>query len=199
MAAIEDYPWDEAEERLLKAVQPHYLALMRVGHGAAADVLDGVEGVPGIEWDQERPEVQRVLGKLAKRVTAITGTTRDEIRALVGKAAEEGEGPDVLARWVRQLGEIAADADSSHARRRSEMIARTESATAATEGSILAYEESGVVAGMEWLASADGCPDCTALDGQRVKLGEDWDGVQPPAHPDCRCAITPVLTSEWED
>lgn len=76
-------------------------------------------------------------------------------------------------------------------------IARTEVLRASNAGRLEAYKKSGVVAGKEWLTAEDDrtCPICSSLDGERRKLDEPFSiGVlAPPAHPNCRCTITPLL------
>lgn len=136
----------------------------------------------------ENEFVQETLDGLAKNVRAVAETTKEQIRSLVGKAAQEGWGVEELARQIRETGEIASVS-------RSVLIAQTETATAYSQGSILAYQESGVVSGLEWLVAGDPCPICDPLDGQVADLGKAFAGdiPHPPAHPGCRCAIAPVV------
>jgi SPP1 gp7 family putative phage head morphogenesis protein len=77
----------------------------------------------------------------------------------------------------------------------------TETATAYSMGSLLAYAQSGVVESVEWLATIDKqtCPDCRALDGETRALADATfsDGTaHPPHHPRCRCALAPILKKE---
>lgn len=141
-----------------------------------------------LAWDVELEEVQEVLDELAVAVAVVAETTRDQIRDLVGRQAQEGWSIPELAREIRALGEVES-------RRRATLIARTETATAYSKGALLAYERSGVVAQVEWLtAGSEACPICEPLDGQLVDLGKAWgDVAHPPAHPGCRCAIAPVV------
>lgn len=88
---------------------------------------------------------------------------------------------------------------------RAETIARTEMLDASNAGSYAAYEASGIVEEIRWVAQLDDrvCPICEELDDTVVALGEKFctpedpfgmpgEGVEevaerPPAHPDCRC------------
>jgi hypothetical protein len=101
-------------------------------------------------------------------------------------------------------------------RERAEMIARTESAYAYTEGRLESMKESGVVTGKRWLLSPDACEFCEAaarqygektvpLDTPFYTVGTTLTGVAggrmkltyrnvdgPPLHPNCRCDVIAV-------
>ena len=149
-------------------------------------------GIP-VEWDLENPFVQDVLDALADEVKGVAETTKDEIRALVGRQAAEGWTIDQLAAELEQSGVTRSAA-------RAAIIARTETTRAYSLGSIAAFQVSGVVDRLEWLTAQDEktCPECAALDGQVAAMGQSFDGgvMFPPAHPNCRCAILPVLKED---
>jgi SPP1 gp7 family putative phage head morphogenesis protein len=144
-------------------------------------------GVP-VSFALDNPFVQTVLGQLAKQIKGVADTTKDDIRRLVGQQAEEGWSVEELQRRIREKGDISG-------RTRALLIARTETAAAYSQGSLAAYKASGVVSGVEWLVS-DPCPICAELDGKVVKLGDEFaPGIDaPPAHPQCTCAIAPVIS-----
>lgn len=141
-----------------------------------------------VAWDLDNPHVQTVLATLARRIVAVSDTTRQEVRDLVGQQAREGWSIDELADQIASLAEI-------HTRERALLISRTESATAYTQGSLAAYRASGVVDRVEWLLGPDPCEICQGLGGAVVPLGEEFlPGVDgPPAHPRCVCALAPVV------
>ena len=140
-----------------------------------------------LAFDLENPRVQETLHLLALQVRGISDTTREEIRGIVGRMASEGISYDAAAREIVQLAGI-------HSEARARTIAVTESARAWTQGSILAWQESGEVDRMEWSAEPDCCPICRTVQGTVVPLGAPFQGLMPPAHPNCRCALLPVLT-----
>jgi len=70
---------------------------------------------------------------------------------------------------------------------RAETIARTESARAVHEGTLMRYEKLGVER-IQYLAAPDACVDCATLDG-RVYRRADFPDL---LHPDCRCGMTPA-------
>jgi hypothetical protein len=53
---------------------------------------------------------------------------------------------------------------------------------------------------MEWEVS-DPCPKCAMNAGQVVPVGGTFNSgnTQPPAHPNCRCALLPVIPDFSED
>lgn len=171
---------------LATLVRRYYPLILEQAYSDANDVL-GLD----LAFDLANEQVQNVLGELAKLVTRVAETTKDEIAALIGKQAEEGWSIDRLADEIEALGEI-------HSKTRAVLIARTETAAAYSKGSLLAYQESGVVAQVEWLATLDDLtsPECAALHGTRAELGKAFrDGtLHPPRHPRCRCTLVPVLS-----
>jgi HK97 family phage portal protein len=153
---------------------------------AATDAQDRL-GVD-LAFDLNNPRVLDVLTTLAKKVRGVADTTKDEIRQLVGQATQEGWSPADLASAIRAHG-VTASATRAH------LIAVTETASAYSAGSVLAYQESGVVQGKQWIITDDACPICAPLADKIVALDESFaDGIDyPGAHPACRCAIVPVL------
>ena len=92
---------------------------------------------------------------------------------------------------------------------RAEKIAASEASRAVHAAELQSAEESGVVAGLEWLASADACPLCqmVAAEAHYVQLGHDFAHVghnphyskvkHPPLHPSCQCSVLEVLKPEY--
>jgi SPP1 gp7 family putative phage head morphogenesis protein len=85
--------------------------------------------------------------------------------------------------------------------RRARTIARTETARAAVTGRLESYEQAAArglfdtaTAELEWSAVQDDPTEiCAKLHGTRVPFGSTFDGLLPPAHPNCRCAVHLVL------
>ncbi len=75
---------------------------------------------------------------------------------------------------------------------RAERIARTEIIAASNFGAVEGYRETGVVQKTEWYTAEDErvCGLCDTLNHQINEIGE---GFVPPAHPDCRCVLLPVI------
>jgi SPP1 gp7 family putative phage head morphogenesis protein len=184
-AEIEQLMLDFTDE-WAEVMRRYYPLLLEEGFGVGADELG-----MSLVFNLENEFVQEVLDELAHEIKAVAETTKEEVRRLVGKQAQEGWSIDKLADELEELGEIRS-------RERALTIARTESARAYSAGSMLSYEQSGVVKQVEWLVTRP-CKICDSLAGQRVDLGKDfksdrgWKGKHPPVHPNCKCAIAPVI------
>lgn len=123
----------------------------------------------------------------------ITDYVRLTLRELVAAAIEGGWSNQKLSKEV-----VSADAFS---KKRADMIARTETAKADSQGALIGYIQSGLVAGKVWLTAHDDkvSDECVLCEEAGViGLNEEFPtGEQaPPNHPNCRCAILPVLKDE---
>jgi Phage portal protein/Phage Mu protein F like protein len=121
----------------------------------------------------------------------ISDSTRDAIRSIITQAEEQGWSNDQLA--------VALSDSFAFSDERAELIARTETAFADTNGNMIAYRESGVVSGKRWILDADACEICQAnADAGVIPLDDDFpDGSDTaPAHPRCECDVVPELTDE---
>ena len=134
----------------------------------------------------------------ARRMTfafldAFTKATSDMLREALAAAAQLGETGLELQRRLRAI----------FGPERAAVIGQTESSRVTHEGQRIADKESGVVEKRQWLASADACPLCLALDGKEVGMDEPFyirpEGgpyatiLGPPAHPRCACAVVGVF------
>jgi SPP1 gp7 family putative phage head morphogenesis protein len=101
--------------------------------------------------------------------------------------------------WFRErttLPDLVKELEPTFGRKRSKLIAQTETTRAAREGSVAGYEQSGVVEEAEWVTVNDErvCPTCGPLNGKRAPLRGSFSGASyPPAHPGCRCFVRPVI------
>lgn len=127
---------------------------------------------------------------------AIDDSTRELLRADVATAIKEG--------WSNaRLAEVLAE-NYAFSQDRAMTIARTETQRAANAGALSGYKASGVVQGKEWLTAGDDrvSEDCEenasagtlGLD-ELFPSGDD----APPAHPNCRCTLTPVVMQADDD
>jgi SPP1 gp7 family putative phage head morphogenesis protein len=138
------------------------------------------------------------LGRLVENANAewaIDDTTRDFLRTSVADAIAGGWSNDKLA------SEIADSYGFSE--ERAMTIARTETQMAANAGALNGYKASGVVERKQWVTAEDDLVEEDCLDN--AAAGPNGDGVlalddeypsgddAPPAHPNCRCVIVPVV------
>jgi Phage Mu protein F like protein len=159
----------------------------------------------GIDFTLTNPHVAEAVRRLVFDFCSETLATSmmrvdealDALRQDLAEGLERGE---TLQRLSARVGDIFGDP------RRAFTIAATEASRAAHAGQLLAAEESQVVGGLRWLASADCCDACAALDGRVVRLGEPFTTTggkasyatvfHPPLHPHCMCSATEVLDAE---
>lgn len=146
-----------------------------------------------VAFDIENPKLQSWLSKYSIKLSKnLEAVNTDELRSLLKKAIAAGETiPEIMER----VNGLFSEWD----RNRAEVIARTETSRANNKAATDTYRQSGVVDKVEWLASPGCCEDCDALDGTVIDLGDeffdaDYDtGEGPPRHPNCRCALLPVV------
>lgn len=150
-----------------------------------------------VQWaagrSAEMVGMRRWAGKLVPNPNAewqITEGTRGLIRQAVKEALENGD----------STGELAARLKDSHAfsKARAETIARTETARADSMGTLIGWDESGLVSHKEWhTAEDDKVSDICNENGKAGKIGL-WEtfpsgDLEPPSHPNCRCVLLSVL------
>ena len=92
---------------------------------------------------------------------------------------------------IREAGAFSAD--------RAELIAGTEIARANSVGALEGYKavrESGVAVKKEWLLGENPCEICQAnAEEGPIDLDDEFSSGDPapPAHPNCECAVSPVV------
>jgi hypothetical protein len=94
----------DSGDTIAKLMQPFYQALLEDAFLDAADA--GVEAV----FDLANPYVQATLDALTKQIRAVAETTKDDIRLLVGRQAEEGWSSEELAKQIRAKATLPAAA-----------------------------------------------------------------------------------------
>lgn len=177
---------DEADD-MADFMRQIYPALFGAAYDEAGDVLP-VE----VSFDVTNPAIQKSINKLAERIKGVPDTVRDMVRTIVADALkgeyDEGAGRVVvpsnkeIAARIRAQGDIQSEY-------RSQMIARTETATAMNLGATHAYEDAGI----EQVEVMDGDDDaeCAQANGQTWSL--DDARANPIAHPNCTRAFAPVV------
>jgi len=127
-----------------------------------------------------------------------TGYDDEIVTALM--ATSERQVRDEVTRWIADrtpLRDLTAALDRTvFSETRAEMIAQTEATRAFAEGNRVAFRESGLVQRIRWNTARDElvCPVCGPLDRQTAPIDGEFDGGYfPPAHPRCRCDISPVI------
>jgi len=152
----------------------------------------GVRQLINISWDLANEAAaewalwhgQNLSGQLAK-------VTSTRIQKLVSEWVGNDESITQLAKRINnpKFGWFNP--------KRARTIAVTETTRAFAEGNTIAWKESGVVKKRRWNTSVDEmvCPICGPLHNVVVGIDGTFPGghQNPPAHPRCRCWITPVV------
>lgn len=115
----------------------------------------------------------------------LTDTTLNRIGSLLADTLLQGLTDRELSRNIDQL---------LNDPQRSLIIANTEMNRAMSQASMDSYEEFGVDK-VEWV-TADPCEICSENeDAGAIPTGDQFPSgdTEPPAHPNCRCAIAPVI------
>jgi len=127
--------------------------------------------------------LEKARAHAAELIKGLNETTRDRIATSISTSLSLGE-------KVSDAAERLADVIDDPVR--AELIARTESVNAYSEGTLAFGEESGAVS-KSWELSGDPCEVCQGIydENQTVALNEDFgDGIDsPPAHPRCACIL----------
>ena len=159
--------------------------------GAALEEV-GKDGRP---FDPQSVQMRKYINdNFGERITAITATTRRELRALILTGIDEGEDFNQMSRRIRtKFKEIT--------RSRARTIATTEVGSAANFAIDEGLRQSGVVAKRRWIATFVNTRDTHAeLHGQEVDIGQPFevDGKQamrpggfgvPEEDINCRCTV----------
>ena len=119
-------------------------------------------------------------------IKGITDTTRTQTQKAVSDWISSGAPLDALETAL----------ESTFGSVRASMIAQTESTRVFALGNQQAFESTGLVDEVTWNTARDDlvCPLCGPLDGTHIGVG-DIDAF-PPAHVNCRCWVSPVVSEE---
>lgn len=173
--------WDEEIDLFAKVSVPVFTDIVK-RRGARSSALIGTI------FQVDQKVLDFINDKSLLFAKNVNDTTREAVREALKEGVEEGEGVYGLTKKIKEVFD-------SREKWESERIARTEAISAHNNADLLAYEQSNVVEKKEWLAEPDACEICQPLNGEQVLLKEDFSTGDdaPPAHPNCRCAILPVL------
>jgi SPP1 gp7 family putative phage head morphogenesis protein len=155
------------------------------------DAVDWGDWVPGdVEAAAKVADAQGLSDLLSdygiSAIRSISGTNMGQVADLLSDALSGGLSSSTLAQQI--VGLLLSPS-------RAQMIAQTEIARAVSSATIDRFNAMGVTA-KEWLvAPARACPIClkNAAQGPIPTAAEFQSGqVSPPAHPRCRCSLTPA-------
>lgn len=119
-------------------------------------------------------------------IKGITDTTRTQTQKLISDWIASGA----------PLNALESTLEGVYGSARAERIAATEATRVFSLGNQQAFESIGLIEEVVWQTARDDltCPICGELDGTHIGV-EDIDAF-PPAHPSCRCWVTPIVSEE---
>ena len=131
-------------------------------------------------------------------IKGMTEEIANDLKAELERGIINGEGINKLKGRVERVFNVGEN--------RAEMIARTETNRAENNGKLLAMKGSGLEMMKKWITHKDDrtSPICRRLDGQIVKIDEDfedssgWEGQSPPSHVNCRSTLVFISKEEYE-
>lgn len=140
-----------------------------------------------------------VTANAQRALSLIDATTREAVRRQIAEGLALNETTAQIVERIRQMSEFG--------QARALMIARTETVSAFNFATTEAYEQSGVVDGVEWLSARDSAvrPTHAEADGQVVAVGQPFTvggmpmdfpgdpGADPSETVNCRCTTLPVV------
>jgi SPP1 gp7 family putative phage head morphogenesis protein len=178
----------------------------KLGIKKAAPSAKDMKAALNTNWDTWKPGnkpaalLVRPSGKFAQLletgragIKGMNDTTLDRVGTLLADSLESGKAYTDLARNLLKdqiTSRVVTDAA------RAQTIAVTEMSRALNTATIDNYNSFGVEK-VEWLAIDTGvCDICPANEAQGpIPIGEMFESgdTEPPAHPNCRCTILPVV------
>lgn len=167
-------------------------------------------------FDVSNPAIAEAIDQATFKFSDSTNATTSmqldqalqELRDALTQNIESGTTLPKLTAMVQSIFDTASKS-------RAQRIAATEASRAQHQAQLIAAKESGVVTGMEWLASEDACPLCQTIARRArfIPLGKNFavigddpayqDIDTPPAHPLCQCSLIECLDTDgqpdWSD
>ena len=182
---VDSYDWDwwaKYGAEVMRELEITYLATL-TSQGFVETPLLGANELAQRYAQRRGAELLQLQGR-----QNVVRATRTWVKGLVRQTLAEGQSLNTLIKNLRSGFEFSAS--------RAEMIARTETAFAQTDGSLKSYSSLGHE-GKEWLTAGDERVDdvCSSAEGEGpIPLGSRFNnGFEgPPAHPRCRCSLLPV-------
>jgi SPP1 gp7 family putative phage head morphogenesis protein len=162
-------------------------------------VLGISKGIFDIDWELANMAAERWARRFgAQLIRGVTDTTRQRVADTVADWTTNNES-------IGQLAKRLAEPGGPFGLNRARTIAVTETTRAYAEGNMAAWKESKVIKQRRWNTNVDEvvCPTCGPLHNVVAGLNEEFRAgnivmSEPPAHPNCRCWITPVVEGAEE-
>lgn len=193
--------------QIIDVLQQVYGDSYLTGSQAAVEATEGAGGTATIEssvadlaanvdwstwkpgWDAAATKdasggLRTMLDQAEITVKGITDTNLDRIGEALAQALARGDSVDTITQAIGDM--VGGENDQ-----RAEMIARTEVSRAMGQATADTYRQNGI-AEVDLLVM-DPCPICEAIADDNPHPIADVAEIAPPRHPNCRCALGPVI------
>jgi len=195
------YVYDSYKRGVMRARMEMVAAGMAVPSIAASG---GIEGILSAPFHIDRVGI--LFTRTFTELQGVTDTMASLMSRVLAQGMIDGDNPYIIARKLRAvidgtdagvLGVTDQIGRFIPAKRRAEMIARTEIIRAFNIAKLQEYKNWGVLGisvKAEWRTVLDDkvCPQCASMEGEVFPIEESWGLL--PAHPNCRCTFFPVFT-----
>lgn len=154
---------------------------------AVAVALETMEQIPAVDWDLVNAEAlamaQANAMSFAKEMSL---TSQAQAAKIIENWVETG---GTMPELMERIGKVWTGP-------RPDVAAVTEITKLYSKAQQVAWKESGVVKEWEWATVGDEltCPICRPLNGKRYPIDDEVH--LPPAHPRCRCDISPIIEGD---
>jgi SPP1 gp7 family putative phage head morphogenesis protein len=178
--------WDKENEELWGDMAEPIMDMYMNGLMGGVNVMpDNIKVLA--DWDR----VNRSALDFAKEyhyslIKGITDTTKEQTQKAISDWVQSGTPLSTLEKTLQ----------STFGEARAARIAATETTRVFARANRDAFESTGLIEEVVWQTAQDDltCVVCGELDGTHIGVG-DIDAF-PPAHPSCRCWITPVVSED---
>lgn len=188
------------------------------GGGGQSAVSQPQPNVEAVDL-RNSPAEQAIQQRTLQLASDVSGQTLAEIKqSLIAAVQPDTQGrtlsrSELYKQIDQSLGrggarreiEFPNGKDSSGKRRgvwaRSELIARTELTAVYSLGRVDSYLRSGLVSEVRWVSIEDlrVCPVCRSRNGMVLSLEQVAQSNPIPAHPACRCVLSPIMVTDPAD
>lgn len=194
------------EDSYNRGIQRSRQELKKAGYKVPSNIPEHGFGYSfGTPFHADR--VGLLYSRAYNELKGITDMMDNQISRVLTQGMIDGDGPMSMARKLRaviagggnELGITDTLGRYIPAKRRAEMLARTETIRAFHQANIQEMKNwgaAGVVVQAEWSTAADGrvCDICAPLQGKVYTLNEIESLI--PRHPNCRCMALPKKATE---
>jgi SPP1 gp7 family putative phage head morphogenesis protein len=153
----------------------------KVAVGVAVETM---EQIPAVDWGLVNSEALAMAQNNAMAfATEMSATSQLQVAKIIENWIEMGGSMPQLIKRIEKVWDGP----------RPDVAAVTEITKLYSKAQQVAWKASGVVKEWEWATAEDElvCPICRPLNGTRYSIDDDTH--LPPAHPRCRCDVSPIV------